>query len=122
VRKYPEPYILLAERALDRLESYVPECEAAFLQQPVLQDAILLQALQIGENLSQLRSRFPDQYKRAPESWNQIVGLRNTIAHGYERVNLSDVWRYLVEDLDELRASLVAARTEGWFELSSYES
>jgi uncharacterized protein with HEPN domain len=58
----------------------------------------------------------------APESWNQIVGLRNTIAHGYERVNLSDVWRYLVEDLDELRASLVAARSEGWFELSGSES
>lgn len=122
MRKHAEPYILLAERALDRLASYVPESEASFLQQPVLQDAILLQTLQIGENLSQLRSRFPDQYKRAPESRDQIIGLRNTIAHGYERVVLSDIWGYLVEDLDELRASLVAARSEGWFELSGDES
>lgn len=52
MRKRAEPYILLAERALSQLEQYVPDSEKAFLDQPVLQDAVLLQLLQIGENLS----------------------------------------------------------------------
>lgn len=116
MRKRAEPYILLAERALGKLESYIPESEEAFLGQQMLQDAILLQIFQIGENLSQLRSRFPEQFAHAPEIWDQIIGLRNTIAHGYERVRIADVWGYLVDDLEDLRTSLVAARSEGWFE------
>ena len=116
MRKRAEPYILLAERALRQLEQYVPDSEKAFLDQPVLQDAVLLQLLQIGENLSQLRSGFPDQFSRAPESWDQIIGLRNTIAHGYERIRIAEVWGYLVNDLADLRISLNTARCEGWFE------
>ena len=116
--KVAKPYLLKAERALDQLETYIPPSEEIFLEQRVLQDAILLQIFQIGENLAQLRSRWPQGFARAPESWRQIIGFRNTIAHGYERVKIPLVWKYLTEDLPELRATLLAALSEGWFEVS----
>jgi uncharacterized protein with HEPN domain len=59
VKKRAEPYLLHAERALDQLEQYVHAIVEAFLEQPVLQDAILLQILQIGgEPLSASKSIF----------------------------------------------------------------
>ncbi|MCA9858942.1 MAG: DUF86 domain-containing protein [Thermomicrobiales bacterium] len=111
--------MLSAERAFNRLETYVPDSAQVFLEQHVLQDAILLQIFQIGENLSQLRSRFPEPYaKHAPEFWDEIIGFRNTIAHGYERVRIHEVGGYLVEDLEPLGSSLRVAITDSWFESS----
>lgn len=114
--KYAEPYLLVALRSLDRLDEHVPATAEDFFEQRVVQDAILLQILQVGENLSQLCSRFPDGFQRGPESWDEIIGLRNLIAHGYESIRIRDIWKFLIEDLDELRDSLSAALSEGWFE------
>jgi len=113
--KYAEPYLLVAARSLDRLEEYAPATADEFFGQRVVQDAILLQVLQIGENFSQLRSRFPKGFQRAPESWDEIIGLRNVIAHGYDSIRIPDIWKFLMEDLDGLRDSLSAALDEGWF-------
>lgn len=114
--KYAEPYLLVALRALDRLEEHIPETEKALFDQRVVQDAILLQILQIGENLSQLRTRFSKGFERAPKSWDEIIGLRNIIAHGYESIKIPEIWKFLMADLDALRDSLSAALAEGWFE------
>jgi uncharacterized protein with HEPN domain len=114
--KYADPYLLVAVRPLNRLEEYTPATAETFFGQRVLQDAILLQILQIGENLSQLRSRFPKGFQRAPESWDEIIGLRNVIAHGYESIRIPEIWKFLMEDLDELRDSLKTAISDGWFD------
>jgi uncharacterized protein with HEPN domain len=101
-----EPYIKLILLALDQIESYVPETREEYLQSRVLQDAILLQLVQVGENLTRVRDNAPELYEAAPESWQRIVGLRNLIAHEYWKVDPDRVWRYLHQDLGEFRLTV----------------
>ncbi len=116
MRRRAEPYFDLIERALDRLDAYRPAERDTFLNQRVLQDAILLQLLQVGENLKQLRDLDEDLFLNAPKSWHQSVGLRNTIARGYQRIRADLIWQYLEEDLEDFRRSATAARVEGWYD------
>lgn len=53
-------------------------------------DAICLGLIRIGENVSAL----PDHLKTrlAGPPWQDIVGMRNRIAHGYTQLNKGRVW------------------------------
>jgi uncharacterized protein with HEPN domain len=102
-----EPYKQLILLALDRLERNIPASKEEFLQSEVLQDAALLQLLQVGENLARIRDLAPTKFDEAPESWNRIVGLRNLIAHEYWKVDPNRIWRYLEQDLSEFRLTIV---------------
>ncbi len=104
--KIVKPYKELIVLALDQLDEYVPDTKEEYLQSRVLQDAILLQLLQVGENLARFRDISPKTFENAPESWNRVVGLRNLIAHEYRRIDPERIWRYLERDLIELRQTV----------------
>ena len=74
----------------------------------VLQDAILLQLFQVGENLARIRDIRPEMLETAPESWNRVIGLRNLFAHEYRRVDPDQIWRYLGQDLADFRLTIEA--------------
>lgn len=106
MKKAVEPYRQLILLALEQLESYVPASRDEYLQSRLLQDAILLQLFQIGENLARIRAISPESFEGKPASWHRIVGLRNLIAHEYWAVDSERIWHYLELDLADFRLSV----------------
>lgn len=61
----------------------------------------------IGENLIHLRDAFPEFWdQHAKNDWNQAIGLRNIISHGYAKVNLEVVWVLINNDLPRFKQSI----------------
>jgi uncharacterized protein with HEPN domain len=59
----------------------------------------------IGEAVSRIRRRDPDTVERI-SAYNQIVGLRNALIHGYDTVNYSTIWQTIQESLPVLQTEV----------------
>lgn len=57
-----QPYFLLIQAALARIEDYLPTTETEFLAQPMAQDAILMRLQEIGELLTKVRRLEPGMF------------------------------------------------------------
>jgi uncharacterized protein with HEPN domain len=79
--------------------------EAAFLKDLKTQSAILHQLLIVGEAVKRLSSEFRDQHSQVP--WRLISGMRDHLIHGYDDVDLGEVWRTLIRDLPALISVIV---------------
>lgn len=66
----------------------------------------------IGENLVNMRQIIDEKLFLAlgDESWNEIIGLRNVIFHGYVTIRVERIWDFLVEDLPRLADSIESAK------------
>ena len=101
------PHIILIREAIVAVESYRPADEAAFMNNPMAQDAILMRLQEIGENLSRMRQIDGELFARiADEGWIQLIGLRNIISHGYHTVKRELIWKIVIQDLPTLKRSL----------------
>jgi uncharacterized protein with HEPN domain len=68
------------------------------------QSAILYQVIVIGEAMKRWSEEFRAQH---PEiSWKDIAGMRDILAHQYDRVNLNTLWDAIQTDIPELLALL----------------
>jgi len=68
------------------------------------QSAILYQVLIIGEATKRLSQEFRSQHPGIP--WKDIAGMRDILAHQYDRVNLNTLWDAVQTDIPELLAML----------------
>jgi len=74
--------------------------KAAFLQDFKTQSAILHQLMVMGEAVKRLS---PDIRARHPEiPWSLVAGMRDKLIHGYDIVDLDEVWRTAVVDVPDL--------------------
>jgi uncharacterized protein with HEPN domain len=69
----------------------------------MLRSAVERQFEVIGETLSQLAKMDPAAAARIPDL-RRIVGFRNVLIHGYDRIEDAAVWRVIQDDLPPLRA------------------
>lgn len=105
--KLPKPYLLNILNAVEAIESYIPNSEQEFMNDPKSQDAILMRLQDIGENLITLRDSFPDFWeKNANDTWIKAIGLRNIISHDYGKIDLAIIWATANEDLKVFRQSI----------------
>ncbi|MBI3362679.1 MAG: DUF86 domain-containing protein [Chloroflexi bacterium] len=58
----------------------------------------------VGEAASRIPRDVQSQHDQVP--WDQIVGMRNRIVHGYASINLDILWQTVVEDLPPLISDL----------------
>ena len=101
------PHIALIRDAIAAIESYRPADEAAFMGNPMAQDAILMRLQEIGENLARMRQIDEETFARvADDGWIQLIGLRNIISHGYHTVKLELIWKMVIQDLPMLKKSV----------------
>jgi uncharacterized protein with HEPN domain len=70
------------------------------------QSAILHQLLVLGEAAKRLSEAFRDAHSDSP--WKAIAGMRDRIIHGYDDVDLGEVWRTIETDLPALISTLRA--------------
>jgi uncharacterized protein with HEPN domain len=67
--------------------------EAAFLENLIVQRAVGMSILMLGEAVVRLARDNPEFLVDHPEiPWQNILGLRNRIAHGYFNIDLNIVW------------------------------
>ncbi len=58
----------------------------------------------LGEAARRVPSEMQQVYPSIP--WSHIIGMRNRLIHGYDRVDLDIVWSVVVADLPPLVARL----------------
>ena len=80
--------------------------ESHFLQNEILQSAVLQKLTTIGEAASKLGQGFTGRYPQVP--WRSVVAFRNIAVHEYFAVEWPIVWIALTEDTPSLRAQIAA--------------
>jgi uncharacterized protein with HEPN domain len=82
-----------------------------FLKDVKTQSAVLHQLLVIGEAVKRLcydsRSRFP------AVPWSLVAGMRNHLIHGYDAVDLEEVWTTVARDVPMLLQAITPSLPEG---------
>ena len=71
-----------------------------FLENSLVQSAVLHQIIIVGEAVKRLSNAFRQNHPQIP--WKFIAGMRDRITHGYFEVDLEQVWNTLDKDLPEL--------------------
>lgn len=94
--------------AIDRITEYVATAdESRFLSTPLVQDAVIRNLEVIGEAGRIIATRFPAFADANPDiAPSDAYGMRNLLAHGYFRIDLSIVWKTIKNDLPRMRALL----------------
>jgi uncharacterized protein with HEPN domain len=93
--------LLAAREARDLAGGYSLE---EFLDDRLLQLGLEKLIENIGEAASRLSPRGRSMLPELP--WQDIVGMRHRLVHGYMRVDLEKVWQVIVTDLEPLIAAI----------------
>ncbi len=64
------------------------------------QSAILYQISIMGEATKRLSREFREQHSEVP--WDDVAGMRDIIAHQYDRVDLDIVWQVIQRNIPDL--------------------
>jgi uncharacterized protein with HEPN domain len=72
----------------------------AFLKDAKTQSAVLHQLLILGEAVKRLSGEFRTGHPAIP--WALIAGMRDTLIHEYNEVDLNEVWRTAQRDVPDL--------------------
>ena len=75
--------------------------EEKFLSDDILQHAIAMSLITIGECANHLSVEFKAEHTQI--EWVQIVAVRNIAAHGYWQLNMRQIWRGLKDDIPDLQ-------------------
>jgi uncharacterized protein with HEPN domain len=62
-----------------------------FLQDIKTQSAVLHQLMVMGEAVKRLSLEYREQHPDIP--WKLMAGMRDVLIHGYDIVNLKEVWK-----------------------------
>jgi uncharacterized protein with HEPN domain len=94
--------------AIERINTYTENTdEISFLQNKLVQDAVIRNIEIIGEaarNIEQHSPEFAAQHPDIP--WEDMYLMRNRVSHGYFSVDLEVVWKTVQRDLPELEQQI----------------
>lgn len=97
-------YLAHILEAIERIDRYCADTdEAAFLDNELIQDAVIRNFEIIGEASHNIEKRYPKFAHQHPELPLAVAyQMRNAVAHGYFKVDLVIVWKTIQTDLSEL--------------------
>ena len=86
--------------------------KAEFMRTRMIQQAVILNLIVIGEAAVQIETEFPDFAQANPSvPWKKLRGMRNRMTHGYFDTNLDIIWDTVKTALPELER-LLSQRSE----------
>lgn len=105
-------YLAHILEAIERIEHYTAEMtELAFLENRLVQDAVIRNFEIIGESSNNIGKHYPDFTKTHPElPLAYAYEMRNALAHGYFKVDFEVVWKTIHNDLPYLHTQVTKAR------------
>ena len=90
--------------AIDRINDYTKSGESEFMANEMIQDAVIRNFEVIGEASRNIEKRFPEFARDHSElPLRSAYEMRNALAHGYFKIDLTIVWRTIEIDLPKLR-------------------
>ncbi len=91
-------------QAVERINSYIDDIdEVGFLQNQMVQDAVIRNIEIIGEAAHNIETHHPAFASEHPDvPWEIIYLMRNRVSHGYFSVDLELVWKTVQRDIPEL--------------------
>ena len=102
------PVDLLLEdilEAIGRIEKYLRNAsKEEFLDDQMMQDAVIRNITVIGEIVSRLPGEFTEKYPDIP--WPRIRGMRNRLVHDYLGIDLELVWAVTHSDLPPFKEQI----------------
>lgn len=98
--------------AIERIYSYVEEIdEVAFLSSDLIQDAVIRNFEVIGEASRNIERVYPEFAEAHPDLPLVLANdMRNALAHGYFKVDLSVVWKTIHRNLPEFHSKVSELR------------
>ena len=90
--------------AIERIESYTEDVdETSFLNNGMVQDAVIRNIEIIGEASNNIQRVFPEFASLHDDiPWQVMYAMRNRVSHGYHKVDLEVIWKTIHADLPEL--------------------
>ncbi len=64
------------------------------------QSAIEHQLMVMGEAVKRLSPEYRERYSEIP--WSLVAGMRDKLIHGYDIVDVEEVWKTASDDIPEL--------------------
>jgi uncharacterized protein with HEPN domain len=90
-----------ARRIREGVEGVTKE---AFLKEWMRHSAIVRQIEIVGEATKRLSEEFRNSQPEIP--WRSMAGMRDVVIHGYDHVDLEEVWKVAETDIPKLIISL----------------
>ncbi len=94
--------------AIRRIDTYTSDMtEVAFLENLLVQDAVIRNFEIIGEasrNIDRAYPAFREKHTEVP--WISAYEMRNALSHGYFKVDLGIVWRTIHKHLPDFAAQV----------------
>ncbi len=99
--KDPRVYLAHILECIQKIERFTAEGKSRFLQDDMVQDAVIRNFEIIGE----AAKRIDDVYRAAHPDipWSALAGLRDVLIHQYEGIDLERVWAIVEKDLPPLK-------------------
>lgn len=105
MKKDPKVFLKHILESIVSIEEYMGDLtEEDFLEDQQLQDAIVRRLEIIGEASNYIPKEFQLKHPEVP--WSKIIGMRNTLIHGYFGIDLILVWNTAQQNLPELKVSI----------------
>ncbi|CAN7362813.1 DUF86 domain-containing protein [Pseudoduganella sp. LjRoot289] len=97
-------YLAHMLQAIERITRYTEDLdEVAFLQNELVQDAVIRNLEILGEASNNTQKHYPEfaaQHSELPLAF--VYQMRNAVAHGYFKVDYEIVWKTIQADLPVL--------------------
>lgn len=107
MKKIPAVYISHILTCINAILDYTQNMdEQAFLNNKLVQDAVLRNFEVIGEATKQLDEAFRAKHPHIP--WRQMAGLRDKLIHDYMGVDIWAVWQVVAEVLPQQKTDFDA--------------
>ncbi|WP_321428359.1 DUF86 domain-containing protein [uncultured Methanolobus sp.] len=91
--------------AINQIEEYIADMTYdGFLDNRLVQDAVVRQLEIIGEATKNLSPTKTEEYPQIP--WKEIAGMRDKLIHAYFGVDLEEVWNTTKRDIPYLKEIL----------------
>ncbi|QDZ41244.1 DUF86 domain-containing protein [Euhalothece natronophila Z-M001] len=94
-------YLNNIKECIENIETYTQEGKTVFLQNRMMQDAVIRNLEVIGEATKRLSYQIREQYSDVP--WRKMTGLRDVLIHDYLEVELEEVWGIVELYLPDLK-------------------
>ena len=95
---------------ITRIEAYTKGGRDAFIDSPMIQDAVIRNFEIIGEAVKHLSEPVKANHSDIP--WRRIAGLRDILIHQYMGVDITTVWSVIEEKLSDLKQAVIEIQSE----------